>query len=122
LIIENGFKPLPLKLMSIEATPPPTPLIPRRLLDPINPTTTAFQNMTFNTNLPITPSRTADITSTNWSSLSTSSTNPLFSYPTDNICKTPTHLLTPTSMDRYLIEHRPLPDSIYKSSISKYFQ
>ena len=107
--------------MSIEATPPPTPLVPRRLLDSLNTTTTAFQNMTFNTNLPVTPSRNTDITTTNWS-LSTASTNPLFSCPTDNICKTPTNLLTPTSMDRYLVEHRPVSDSIYKSSISSYFQ
>ncbi|CAF1326795.1 unnamed protein product [Adineta steineri] len=116
--LKNGLKSLPLKLMSIEATPPPTPLIPRRLLDPINTTTTAFQNMTFNTTLPITPTRSTDITTSNWS-LNTSSTSSLFPCNTDTLSKT-TNLLTPTSMDRYLAEHRPLTDSVYKSSISKY--
>jgi len=101
LFIEDEFKSLPLKLMSIETTPPLTPLIPRRLLDPINNTIMDFQNMKINTNLPVTPSNSTD---TNWS-LNTS----LFP-------STPTNLLTPTSMDRYLIEHRRLSDSIYKSS------
>ncbi|CAF4848506.1 unnamed protein product, partial [Rotaria socialis] len=32
------FKPPPFKMMPVEATPPPTPLIPRRLLDSINNT------------------------------------------------------------------------------------
>ncbi|CAF5151312.1 unnamed protein product, partial [Rotaria magnacalcarata] len=49
------FKLPPFKMMPVEATPPPTPLIPRRLLDSINNTTNAFQNMTINTNLPLTP-------------------------------------------------------------------
>ncbi|CAF2404231.1 unnamed protein product [Rotaria sp. Silwood2] len=112
---KDWLKPLPLKLMSIETTPPPTPLMPRRLLDPINNTTTAFQNMTINTNLPITPTKFTDINTPNWS-LNTTSISPLFSCTKMNTPKTTTNLLTPTNMDRYLIEHRHLSDSIYKSS------
>ena len=53
-------------MMPIDATPPPTPLIPRRLLDSVNNTTNAFQNMTIANNLPITPPRSADLTNMNW--------------------------------------------------------
>ena len=91
--------------MTTETTPPSTPLIPRRLLDPINHTTKAFQTITIDTIQPIT-----DMSTTNWS-LSTL-TNPLI----NNTPKTATSLLTPTSMDRYLIEHCRLSDSIYKAS------
>ncbi|CAF3479182.1 unnamed protein product [Rotaria socialis] len=112
---KDWFKPLPLKLMSIETTPPPTPLMPRRLLDPINSTTGAFQSMTINTNLPITPSKVTDLKIPNWS-LSTPSINPLIPCTKTNTPKTTTNLLTPTNIDRYLIEHRHLSDSIYKSS------
>ena len=76
---EDDYKPLPLKLMSIESTPPPTPLISRQLID----TTMSFQNMTLKT-----PSKSADWTYTSHTSK-----------------------LTPTSIDRYLIEH-----SMYKST------
>ncbi|CAF1134261.1 unnamed protein product [Rotaria sordida] len=107
---KDWLKPLPLKLMSIETTtPPPTPLMPRRLLDPINNTTTAFQNMTINTNLSITPTKITDKNTPNWP-LNTSSISPLFPCTKTNTPK------TTTNMDRYLIEHRHLSDSIYKSS------
>jgi hypothetical protein len=94
--IEDDFKSLPLKLMSIESTPPPTPLVPRHLFDSINNTTMSFQNMTIKT-----PSK-----PTEWSF------NPSTPKPTTN-------LLTPTSVDRYLIEQCRLSDSMYKSSTSK---
>jgi hypothetical protein len=87
-INEDELRPFSLKLMSIETTPPSTPRIPRTL----NNTIMDFQQMKINTNLP-------EITTTNWSLNS-----PL--YP-----KTPTNLLTPTSMDRYLLEHRHLSQS-----------
>jgi hypothetical protein len=87
---EEELKPLPLKLMSIETTTPPTtPHYSRHLLDPLNSTIMDFQNMKIISDL--------------------SSNNSLL--PT-----TPTNLLTPTSMDRYLIEHHRISDSIYKSS------
>ncbi|CAF0841394.1 unnamed protein product [Adineta ricciae] len=123
---KSGFNSLPLKLMSIEATPPPTPLVPRRFFDPINATTTAFQNLSFNTNVSIAPSKNTDLTNSNWSltasssSSSTKTTNSLFPYAADQTPKTPTKttsLLTPTSMDRYLLEHRPHTDSIYQSTM-----
>ena len=92
-----GYKSLPLKLMSIESTPPPTPLISRHLLDPINNTTMSFQNMTIKT-----PSKTTD-----W----------LFN---SSPCITNyTPKLTPTSIDRYLIEHCRVSDSIYKSTTAQ---
>jgi hypothetical protein len=75
--------------MPMERTPPPTPLIPRRLLDPINSTTTAFQTMGINTNLP----RSIDMI--------TSSMNEI---------PNKTGLLTPTSIDRYFTEHSRLPN------------
>jgi hypothetical protein len=76
--------------MSIETTTPPTtPHHPRQLLDPLNSTIIDFENMKILSDL--------------------SSTSSLI--PT-----TPTNLLTPTSMDRYLIEHHRISDSIYKSS------
>ncbi|UJR21016.1 hypothetical protein I4U23_024116 [Adineta vaga] len=127
--LKSGFNSLPLKLMSVEATPPPTPLVPRRFYDPINATTTAFQNLTFNTNVPVTPLKSSDLMNSNWSmgTLKTTS-NSLFpcaagaGAAVDHAPKTPTKtttsLLTPTSMDRYLLEHRPLADSIYQSSIT----
>lgn len=103
--------------MSIETTPPPTPLMQRRLLDPINQTTTAFQSMTMNTNLPLTPPKTTDVSTPTWP-LSAPSVNSLFPYPKTNTPQAKTNLLTPTNMDRYLIEHRHLSDSVYKSSRS----
>lgn len=114
-------------MMPIEATPPPTPLIPRRLLDPINNTTNDFQKMTINTNLPLTPPRSADVvTNTNWSlgnSINDIRNNNSF-YPriTDATPKTATttaNLLTPTSIDRYLAGHRRLSDSAFTSSTSE---
>lgn len=115
---KGWLKPSPLKLMSIEATPPPTPLIPRRLLDPINNTTTAFQNMIINTNLSITPTKSTDVAITSWS-LTTPSINPLFPVTKMNPSKPTANLLTPTNMDRYLMEHRHSSDSICKASTSK---
>jgi hypothetical protein len=114
-------------MMPIEATPPPTPLIPRRLLDPINNVTNDFQKMNINTNLPLTPPRSADVTNTNWS-LGTSSNeirnnHSLFSRINDTTPKTTTsaNLLTPTSIDRYLTGHRRLSDSTFTSSTSALF-
>jgi hypothetical protein len=114
--------------MPMEPTPPPTPLIPRRLLDPIISTTTAFQDMTINASLPLTPPRSADVTVTNWS-LGTSTTefrnnNGLFPRFNDNTPKTATtsNLLTPTSIDRYLTGHRRLSDSAFTSSTSRHLQ
>ena len=87
---EEELKPLPLKLMSIETTTPPTtPHYSRHLLDSLNNTIMDFQNMKIVSDL--------------------SSNNTLA--PT-----TPTNLLTPTSMDRFMIEHHRISDSIYKSS------
>jgi hypothetical protein len=124
----GAFKPPAFKMMPTEATPPPTPLIPRRLLDPLNSTTNDFQKMTINTNLPLTPPRSADLTNTNWS-LGTSSneirsTHSLFSRMNDTATpKTTTsaNLLTPTSIDRYLAGHRRLSDSTFASSTSMLF-
>ena len=116
-------------MMPIEATPPPTPLIPRRLLDPISNATNAFHTMTINTNLPLTPPRSADVANTNWS-LGTSSSeirnnnnNSLFTRVTDTTPKTTTttSLLTPTSIDRYLNGHRRLSDSSFIPSTSELF-
>lgn len=71
----------PIKIMS----PPSTPLNPRRLFDP----TLDFQNMKIDS--------TNDLpTPTNWSL---------------NKPKTSTNFLTPTSMDRYFLEHHRLSDS-----------
>lgn len=107
-------------MMSVESTPPPTPLIPRCLLDPINNTTSAFQTLTLNNNLPMTPPRTNDINGNNWSSNGSTTenrnTNSLFSRVTDTLPKATTNLLTPTSMDRYLTGHRRLSDSTFTSS------
>jgi hypothetical protein len=118
----GAFKPPPFKMMPIEATPPPTPLIPRRLLDPLNNATNDFQKMTINTSLPLTPPRSAELTNTNWS-LGTSSneirnSHSLFSRMNDTTPKTTTsaNLLTPTSIDRYLTGHRRLSDSTFTSS------
>jgi hypothetical protein len=118
----GAFKPPPFKIMPIEPTPPPTPLIPRRLLDPINNVTNDFQKMTINTSLPLTPPRSADITNTNWS-LGTSTNEirnntSLYSRINDVTPKTTTsaNLLTPTSIDRYLTGHRRLSDSAFSSS------
>jgi len=114
-------------MMPIEATPPPTPLIPRRLLDPINNATNDFQKMTINTNLPLTPPRSADIvTNTNWS-LGNSindirNNNSLYPRIIDTTPKTATttaNLLTPTSIDRYLAGHRRLSDSAFTTSTSE---
>ncbi len=123
--IKGAFKPPPFKIMPVEATPPPTPLIPRRLLDPINNVTNDFQKMTINTNLPLTPPRSADMINTNWS-LGTSTNeirnnNSLFTRLTDTTPKTTTtaNLLTPTSIDRYLTGHRRLSDSAFTSSTSE---
>ena len=111
-------------MMPVEATPPPTPLIPRRLLDPISSATNDFQKMTINTNLPLTPPRSADVTNTNWSLGSANeirNNNSLFSRVTDATPKTTTsaNLLTPTSIDRYLTSHRRLSDSTFASSTSE---
>ncbi|CAF1040607.1 unnamed protein product [Rotaria sp. Silwood1] len=118
------FKPPPFKMMPLEATPPPTPLIPRRLLDSINSATNAFQTMTINSNLPITPPRSADVTNTNWplgcSTNEIRNTNLLFPRINDTTSKTTTttttNLLTPTSIDRYFSSHRRLSDSTFPSS------
>ncbi|CAF2583751.1 unnamed protein product [Rotaria sp. Silwood2] len=116
------FKPPPFKMMPIEATPPPTPLIPRRLLDSISSTTNAFQTMTINTNLPITPPRSADVTNTNWTLGSSTNeirnTNLLFPRINDTTSKTvtTTNLLTPASFDQYFSSHRRLSDSAFTSS------
>ncbi|UJR28501.1 hypothetical protein I4U23_009739 [Adineta vaga] len=119
----GAFKPPPMKMMSVEATPPPTPLIPRRLLDSLSGATSAFQTMTLNnSNVPLTPPRSADITGSNWSLGPTTNeirtTNSLFSRPTDVTPKTATtaNLLAPTSFDRYLTGHRRLSDSTFTSS------
>jgi len=82
--LEDDIEPSPVKLMSIETTPPSTPLLQRRLIEPINNPIVDFQNLQINSNL----------SPMNWS------TNP----------KTPTtnNLLTPTSIDRYLLEHHRL--------------
>jgi hypothetical protein len=114
--------------MPVEATPPPTPLIPRRLLEPINSATNAFQSMTINTNLPLTPPRSADVTNTNWS-LGTSTNeirnnnNSFLSRVIDTTPKTATsaNLLTPTCIDRYLNGHRRSSDSAFIASSSKSF-
>lgn len=135
----SAFKPPALKLMPVEATPPPTPLVPRRLLDPLTSATNDFQKMTINTNLPLTPPRNAvDLNNTNWSLGTTNSTsdlrnnlnnintpminnnnnNSLFSRPSDTTPKTATsaNLLTPTSIDRFFTGHRRLSDSNFISS------
>ncbi len=111
--------------MPVEATPPPTPLIRHRLLDPINSTTNAFEIMAINTNLPLTPPRSADVTNTNWLLRTTTNeirnNNSLHSRVTDTTPKTTTtpSLLTPTSIDRYFSGHRRLSDSAFTSSSSK---
>ena len=108
------------------ATPPPTPLIPRRLLDPLTSTANDFQKMTINANLPLTPPKSGEMTNTNWSfGTSTNeirNTNPLFTRVTDTTPKTATsaNLLTPTSIDRYLTSHRRLSDSTFPSSTGTY--
>ncbi|CAF3904798.1 unnamed protein product [Adineta steineri] len=117
----GAFKPPPFKMASVEGTPPPTPLIPRRLLDPINSTTNAFQIMTINTNLPLTPPRSADLNNTNWSMGTAANeirnNNSLFSRTIDTTPKTTTaNLLAPTSFDRYLTSQRRLSDSVFTSS------
>jgi hypothetical protein len=118
----GAFKPPPFKIMPVEATPPPTPLIPRRLLDPINNVTNDFQKMTINTNLPLTPTSSAYISNTNWSLVSVSNdirnNSLLFQRINDTTPKTATtaNLLTPTSIDRYLTGHRRLSDSAFTSS------
>jgi protein nanos 1 len=119
----GAFKPPPFKTMPAEATPPPTPLIQRRLHDSINSATTAFQYLAVNTNLPLTPPRSADVTVTNWS-LGTSTTeirnsNSLFSRINDSTPKTTTttaSVLTPTSIDRYFTGPRHLSDSAFTPS------
>ncbi len=119
-------------MMPIQATPPPTPLIPRRLLEPINSATNAFQSMTINTNLPLTPPRSADVTNTNWTLGSSTNeirnnnnniNNSLFSRTIDTTPKTTTsaNLLTPTSIDRYFAGHRRSSDSAFTPSTSKLF-
>ncbi|CAF3548709.1 unnamed protein product [Rotaria sordida] len=116
------FKPPPFKMMPMEATPPPTPLIPRRLFDSINSTTNAFQTMTISPNLPLTPPRSADVNNTNWPLVTSTNeirnTNLLFPRINDTTPKTmtTTNLLTPTSIDRYLSGHRRLSDSTFTSS------
>lgn len=111
-------------MMSVESTPPPTPLIARRLLDPVSSATAAFQNMNMNTSLPMTPPRSADMNVTNWSLTNsageTRNTNGLFSRMTDTLAKptATTSLLTPTSVDRYLTGHRRSSDSGFTSSSS----
>lgn len=110
--------------MPIEATPPPTPLIPRRLLDSLNNTTNGFQAMSINTNLPLTPPRSAESTNGNWqlgcSTNEIRNTNLLFPRVNDMQVKTATttttNLLTPTSIDRYLGSHRRSSDSTFPSS------
>ncbi len=128
-VIEGAFKPPPFKMMPVEATPPPTPLIPRRLLDSLSGTTSDFQKLTLNTNLPLTPPRSAEVTNTNWS-LGTSTNeirtnNSLFSRLNDTTPKTTAtttaNLLTPTSIDRFLTGHRRLSDSTFTSATSKEF-
>ena len=118
--------------MPAEATPPPTPLVPRCLLDSITSATSAFQTITLgSTTLPLTPPRSADVTSTNWSLGTTANeiriNGTLFSRAastTDATPKTATattaSLLTPTSFDRFLTGHRRLSDSAFTSSTSKY--
>jgi hypothetical protein len=111
-------------MMPAESTPPPTPLIPRCLLDPISSATTAFQNMALNTSLPLTPPRSADVNITNWSPATVTNehrnTSALFTRINDTLPKatTTTGLLTPSSMDRYLTGHRRLSDSTFTSSTS----
>lgn len=133
----SAFKPPPLKLMPVEATPPPTPLVPRRLLDPLTSATNDFQKMSINTNLPLTPPRNTDLNNTNWSLGTTNLTNDLrnnlnntntptinnnnnslFSRLSDTTPKTATstNLLTPTSIDRFFTGHRRLSDSAFTSS------
>lgn len=119
-------------MMPVEATPPPTPLVPRRLLDSITSATSAFQTMTLsNTTLPLTPPRSADVTSTNWTLGTTvneiRTNGTLFSRATPTMDATPktataatTSLLAPTSIDRFLTGHRRLSDSAFTSSTSKY--
>lgn len=117
----GAFKPTVLKMMSVESTPPPTPLVPRCLLDPISNATSAFQTMTLNNStLPLTPPRSADVNGNNWSLTNSTTdnrnTNSLFSRVTDTLPKTTTSLLTPTSMDRYLTGNRRLSDSAFTPS------
>ncbi|CAF4525009.1 unnamed protein product, partial [Rotaria magnacalcarata] len=77
--------------------------------------------MTINTNLPLTPPRSADGTNTNWSLGNSTNeirnTNLLFPRVNDTLSKTTTtaNLLTPTSIDRYLSSHRRLSDSTFPS-------
>lgn len=111
--------------MPMVATPPPTPLIPRRLLDPLNGAANDFQKMTINASLPLTPPKSGDAANTNWSFVTSTNeirnANPLFSRATDTTPKTATsaNLLTPTSIDRYLTGHRRLSDSTFSSSTGK---
>lgn len=78
--IEQSTEMKHTKLMSIETTTPPTtPLPQRRLFEPLNPTIIDFQNLQINSN---------------WPPPSTTTT---------------TNLLTPTSIDRFLIEQNRLP-------------
>lgn len=100
-IEDDEIKPLSIKLMS----PPSTPLIPRRLFDP----TIDFQNMKIDTSINNNNNNDDHRTPTNWS-LNT----PLFP-PIAN--KPSTNLLTPTSMDRYFLEHHRLSDSSKKKNI-----
>jgi hypothetical protein len=121
---KGAFKPPAFKMMSVESTPPPTPLNARRLLDPISSAAAAFQSMTMNASLPMTPPRSADMNVTNWSLTNSAgearSTNGLFTRMTDTLPKptATTSLLTPTSVDRYLTGHRRLSDSGFTSSSS----
>jgi len=116
---ENGFSSLSLKLLPAEPTPPPTPLVPRRSFDPVQNAAAAFQKMALNVNPPMTPSRSTDPSAVNWS-FGAATSNSMFPVATEHVPKTPTgtHLLTPTSMDRYLLEHRPHADSMYQSSLT----
>ena len=120
LLDQGAFKPPAFKMMSVESTPPPTPLIPRCLLDPMSTTTSAFQNMTLNNTLPMTPPRSADVNGSNWpltnSTTDHRNTHSLFPRTTDTLSKPTTSLLTPPSMDRYLTGHRRLSDSAFTPS------
>ena len=121
-------------MMSVESTPPPTPLIPRRLLDPMSATANTFQSMTINNNLPLTPPRSADGNGTNWplsnGTMDNRNLNSLFSRAPDSLAKTNTavtptttaanNLLTPTSMDRFITSHRRLSDSAFNSSTGEW--
>lgn len=114
-----------------ESTPPPTPSISNRLVDPISATTSAFQNISINNNLPLTPPRSADTHSNNWSitngTMENRNMHSLLSRVPDTVPKvsttpasnTTTHnLLTPTSMDRYIMGNRRTSDSSFASATS----